>query len=87
MDYGSGAIFGSAGHDQRDLDFAKKYDLKVIPVVKPLDHKGEFKIKDKAYTGPGKIYNSRFLDGLNAPEQSVKETIKLLKKEKLEKKN
>ena len=86
MDYGFGAIFGSAGHDQRDLDFAKKYDLKVIPVVKPLDHKGEFKIKDKAYTGPGKIYNSRFLDGLNAPEESVIETIKIIEKRKIGKK-
>ena len=86
MDYGFGAIFGSAGHDQRDLDFAKKYDLKVIPVVKPLDHKGEFKIKDKAYTGPEKIYNSRFLDGLNAPEESVIETIKIIEKRKIGKK-
>ena len=60
MDYGFGAIFGCPGHDQRDLDFALKYKLKIIPVVKPLDHKGEFTIKDTAYTGPGIIYNSKF---------------------------
>ena len=86
MDYGFGAIFGSAGHDQRDLDFARKYNLKVIPVVKPLDHKGELEIKDKAYTGPGKIYNSKFLDGLNAPEESVIETIKIIEEKKIGKK-
>ena len=57
MDYGSGAIFGSAGHDQRDLDFARKYNLDVLPVVKPFNHEGEFTIKDEAYTGPGTIFN------------------------------
>ena len=80
MDYGSGAIFGSAGHDQRDLDFARKYDLDVLPVVKPFDHKGEFIIKDKAYTGPGIIFNSEFLDGLNAPKDSVIKAIEILEK-------
>ena len=86
MDYGFGAIFGSAGHDQRDLDFALKYNLDVIPVVKPMDHEGEFHIKDKAYTGPGTIFNSKFLDGLKAPEQSVIETIKILEEKKVGKK-
>ena len=80
MDYGSGAIFGSAGHDQRDLDFARKYDLDVLPVVKPFDHKGEFIIKDKAYTGPGIIFNSEFLDGLNAPKDSVIKAIEISEK-------
>jgi leucyl-tRNA synthetase len=65
MDYGTGAIFGSAGHDQRDLDFARKYDLPVIPVVLPPDaDPATFKIEDEVYTGPGTIYNSEFLDGL-----------------------
>ena len=86
MDYGFGAIFGSAGHDQRDLDFALKYNLDVIPVVKPMDHEGEFHIRDKAYTGPGTIFNSKFLDGLKAPEQSVIETIKILEEKKVGKK-
>ena len=83
MDYGFGAIFGCPGHDQRDLDFALKYKLKIIPVVKPLDHKGEFTIKDIAYTGPGIIYNSKFLDNLKVPEQSIKEAIKIIEKRKL----
>ena len=83
MDYGFGAIFGCPGHDQRDLDFALKYKLKIIPVVKPLDHKGEFTIKDTAYTGPGIIYNSKFLDNLKVPEQSIKETIKIIEERKL----
>jgi leucyl-tRNA synthetase len=86
MDYGSGAIFGSAGHDQRDLDFARKYNLDVIPVVKPLEHKGEFIVTDKAYTGPGKIFNSDFLDGLKAPTESVIKAIEILEKKKVGKK-
>ncbi len=86
MDYGFGAIFGSAGHDQRDLDFARKYKLDVIPVVKPFGHEGELTIKDEAYTGPGTIYNSKFLDGLKAPEDSVIEAIKVIEEKKLGKK-
>ena len=86
MDYGFGAIFGSAGHDQRDLDFALKYNLEVIPVVRPNDHQGEFNIDKEAYTGPGKIFNSKFLDGLNAPDQSVIKAIEILEKKKLGKK-
>ena len=83
MDYGSGAIFGSAGHDQRDLDFAKKYNLDVIPVVKPLNHKGEFSVDNEAYTGPGIIFNSKFLDGLKAPDVSVLKAIEILEEKKL----
>ena len=86
MDYGFGAIFGSAGHDQRDLDFALKYNLEVIPVVKPIDHKGDFNIDKEAYTGPGKIFNSKFLDGLNAPDQSVLKAIEILEEKKFGKK-
>ena len=86
MDYGSGAIFGSAGHDQRDLDFAKKYNLDILPVVKPFDHVGEFIIKDEAYTGPGTIFNSQFLDGLEAPKNSIEKAIEILEKKKLGKK-
>ena len=43
MDYGFGAVFGCPAHDQRDLDFAIKYNLKVIPVVKPEDQNENFK--------------------------------------------
>jgi leucyl-tRNA synthetase len=66
MGYGTGAIFGCPAHDQRDLDFAHKYALPVLPVVVP---EGEdpksFKVGNDAYTGPGKLANSRFLDGMD----------------------
>ena len=66
MDYGTGAIFGCPAHDQRDLDFARKYDLPVLPVVLPPDATAaDFHVGAEAYTGPGRIYNSRFLDGLS----------------------
>ena len=66
MDYGTGAIFGCPAHDQRDLDFARKYDLPVLPVVLPPDATAaDFQVGTEAYTGPGRIYNSRFLDGLS----------------------
>jgi leucyl-tRNA synthetase len=65
MGYGTGAIFGCPAHDQRDLDFARKYGLGVYPVVLPDAARAEgFVIGDQAYTGPGHIYNSDFLDGL-----------------------
>ena len=61
--YGSGAIFGCPAHDQRDLDFARKYGLPVIPVVRP-DGAETVEIETEAYTGPGRAFNSDFLDGL-----------------------
>ena len=65
MDYGTGAIFGCPAHDQRDLDFANKYNLPVIPVVLPSgEHPTSFHVKREAYVGPGTIYHSDFLDGL-----------------------
>ncbi|PPR11052.1 MAG: Leucine--tRNA ligase [Alphaproteobacteria bacterium MarineAlpha11_Bin1] len=64
MEYGTGAIFGCPAHDQRDLDFARKYNLDVLPVVIPLESR-EFSIGDEAYTGPGMLANSDFLDGLS----------------------
>jgi leucyl-tRNA synthetase len=65
MDYGTGAIFGCPGHDQRDLDFARKYGLPVIPVVFPPDaDRGAFAIGEEAYVGDGTIGNSEFLDGM-----------------------
>jgi leucyl-tRNA synthetase len=65
MAYGTGAIFGCPAHDQRDLDFANKYRLPVLPVVVPegADH-NTFRIATEAYVGPGRLANSRFLDGL-----------------------
>jgi len=66
MGYGTGAIFACPAHDQRDLDFARKYNLPVTPVVVPTDADVKtFTIGDEAYTGPGKLANSRFLDGLD----------------------
>ena len=64
MDYGTGAIFGCPAHDQRDLDFARKYDLPVIPVVQPSDADADFDVADTAYTGPGTLMNSGEWDGL-----------------------
>ncbi|TLP47069.1 leucine--tRNA ligase [Cohaesibacter sp. CAU 1516] len=66
MDYGTGAIFACPAHDQRDLDFARKYDLKVLPVVLPKDaDAASFDVGNEAYTGEGTIFNSEFLDGLS----------------------
>tara|TARA_B110001452_G_scaffold196623_1_gene166625 strand:+ start:75 stop:2624 length:2550 start_codon:yes stop_codon:yes gene_type:complete len=86
MDYGFGAVFGCPAHDQRDLDFALKYNLKVIPVVKPEQHDDQFKITNEAYTGPGVIFNSKFLDNLKVPNESINETIKFLEEKKIGKK-
>jgi len=69
MDYGTGAVFGVPAHDQRDLDFARKYGLAVQPVVLPPEASADTHvIEDDAYTGPGTIYNSRFLDGLSTAD-------------------
>ncbi|UNK38181.1 leucine--tRNA ligase [Shinella sp. H4-D48] len=69
MDYGTGAIFGCPSGDQRDLDFARKYDLPVVPVVMPKDaDAASFTIGDEAYVGDGIMINSRFLDGLGTKE-------------------
>ena len=70
MDYGTGAIFGCPSGDQRDLDFARKYDLPVVPVVMPKDaDAATFTIGDVAHDGEGVMINSRFLDGMT-PEQA-----------------
>ena len=86
MDYGFGAVFGCPAHDQRDLDFALKYKLNIIPVIKPEnDNQNSSAIKE-AYVGPGILFNSQFLNGLKAPEQSIKEVIKVLEDKNLGKK-
>ncbi len=65
MDYGTGAIFGCPAHDQRDLDFARKYALPVKPVVIPEGtDPDEFAVGSEAYTGEGRLAHSGFLDGL-----------------------
>ncbi len=65
-EYGTGAIFGCPAHDQRDLDFARKYGLPVQPVVLPPGQDAAaFAVADTAYVGPGTLFNSGFLDGLD----------------------
>ncbi len=72
-EYGTGAIFGCPAHDQRDLDFARKYDLPVIPVIIPPEYDWEGDVSaymdnasrsDEAYTGPGLLIDSDFLNGM-----------------------
>ena len=86
MDYGFGAVFGCPAHDQRDFDFAKKYDLKIKTVVKPIDEDDNYKVIKEAYAGEGIIFNSDFLNGYKAPDESVLKTIEYLEKNKLGKK-
>lgn len=71
MEYGTGAIFGCPAHDQRDLDFARKYNLKVIAVVRPNDAVA-IEIKDTSYLEDGIMFNSDFLDGLSVEEAKQK---------------
>jgi len=69
MEYGTGAVFGCPAHDQRDLDFARKYELPVIPVVLPPSaDAASFAIDDIAYVDDGVLFNSNFLNGLTVPE-------------------
>ena len=86
MDYGFGAVFGCPAHDQRDFDFAKKYNLEIKTVVRPHDKDEEFSVDKEAYPGSGVLINSDFLNGLEAPENSIHETIKILEERKLGKK-
>ena len=81
MDYGTGAIFGCPAHDQRDFDFATKYNLEIIPVVKPEEIK-ENKKMEKAYTGDGKIINSEFLNNLSV-EQAKEKIIREIERKKI----
>ena len=78
MDYGTGAIFGCPAHDQRDLEFARRYGLPVVPVVLPPGEDPErFTIGDEAYLGDGRLINSDFLNGLDvdAAKQRVIEEL------------
>ena len=83
MDYGTGAIFGCPAHDQRDLDFARKYNLKVLPVVKPNNVKSnKFFIEKEAFTEDGILFNSNFLNGLSV-KSAIEKIIKVITKKKL----
>jgi leucyl-tRNA synthetase len=80
MDYGTGAIFGCPAHDQRDLDFARKYKLEVIPVVLPEGENPEtFNVGNEAYSGGGRLFNSDFLNGMSI-EDAKKEVINRFEK-------
>jgi leucyl-tRNA synthetase len=69
MDYGTGAIFGCPAHDQRDFDFATKYGLPIKPVVCPTDVlEQDFSVADGPYTGPGRLINSEFLNGMTVAD-------------------
>ena len=69
MEYGTGAVFGCPAHDQRDLEFANKYGLGVIPVVAPRESSAsDFTIVDEAFVGDGVLIHSGFLDGLSVAE-------------------
>ena len=83
MDYGFGAVFGCPAHDQRDFDFAKKYNLEIKTVVKPKNENDDYVVDTEPHTGPGVMINSDFLNGLSAPEKSISETIKYLEKNNL----
>ena len=83
MDYGTGAIFGCPAHDQRDLDFANKYGLKVLPVVKPKNiNNDKFIVKKIAFTEDGILFNSDFLNDLTVPD-AIKKIIQIVTKKKL----
>ncbi len=81
MEYGTGAIFGCPAHDQRDLDFARKYDLPVLPVVIPDGQDAKaFSVGKEAFVEDGRLANSKFLDGLAvdaAKSRAIDELVKL----------
>ncbi|NCX36463.1 MAG: leucine--tRNA ligase, partial [Actinobacteria bacterium] len=81
MDYGTGAIYGCPAHDQRDLEFALKYKLEVLPVVSPVKSQ-DVKIKDDAYVEDGFIINSDFLNDLSVNEAKRK-IIKIVEDKKI----
>jgi leucyl-tRNA synthetase len=69
MGYGTGAVFGCPAHDQRDLDFARKYNLPVPAVVLPKGESADnFSVENEAYVGAGTLFNSDFLDGLGVED-------------------
>ncbi|MDA9744366.1 leucine--tRNA ligase [Candidatus Pelagibacter sp.] len=82
MDYGFGAVFGCPAHDQRDFEFAKKYNLPIKTVVKPRDMKDEFEVKDEAYVGDGIMINSSFLNGLSTPNEAISKAIETIEEKK-----
>ncbi len=77
LEYGTGAVFACPAHDERDFAFAKKYGLPITQVVSP---DGQLSELEQAYTGPGKLLNSDFLNGLDvaaAKELIIKKLVDL----------
>ncbi|GEP60723.1 leucine--tRNA ligase [Reyranella soli] len=73
MEYGTGAIFGCPGHDERDHEFATKYGLPIIPVVMPEDADAKsFSVANEPFVEDGVIINSDFLDGLTVEDAKIK---------------
>ena len=85
MDYGTGAVFGCPAHDQRDLDFAIKYNLEIIKVISPKITPTNVDDRANAYTGEGTLINSSFLNGL-AIADAKKKIIKKIEDDKIGKK-
>jgi len=83
MDYGHGAVFGCPAHDQRDYDFAIKYNLDINTVVSPDNENQNYEVKNQAYTGPGFMINSSFFNGLKCPEESIIKAIDHIEKNEL----
>jgi leucyl-tRNA synthetase len=81
MDYGTGAIYGCPAHDQRDLEFALKYKLEILPVVSPIKSQN-ITIQNEAYINDGFIINSDFLNDLSVQE-AQKKIIKIIEDKKL----
>ncbi len=77
MGYGTGAIMAVPAHDQRDYEFAKEYNLEIIPVIKGGD------ISKEAYTGDGEMINSDFLNGLTNKKDSIARMLEYLKEHKI----
>ena len=87
MDYGNGAIFGCPAHDQRDFDFARKYNLQIVRVVSDSQNTKTDDQMKEAFTGDGKMINSEFLNGLDVKE-AKKVIIEKIEEKKIgEKKN
>jgi|CXWL01.1.fsa_nt_gi leucyl-tRNA synthetase len=78
--YGTGALFGCPGHDERDHVFARKYNLPIIPVVRPANADANFSVAEAPFTDDGIAYNSRFLDGLGSREAIARAIDELVKR-------
>ena len=86
MDYGFGAVFGCPAHDQRDFDFAKKYNLPIKTVVKPNNFKGNYSVNEEAFVGDGVLINSSFLNGLKTPDEAISKAIEEIEQRNVGKK-